>query len=289
MTYSKIIQPETLYDKLQDPEWVIIDSRFSLEDKQWGRSEYQAGHIPGAVYADLEQDLSDPVISGVTGRHPLPEISRLEEKFSQWGIDEQVQVVVYDDCGGAFAARLWWLLRWTGHEAVAVLDGGWEHWQTLDYPVAVGVEIRKHRIFQVHLRPEMVVSSQELLQELDDRQILLIDARDTIRFLGKEEPIDPVAGHIPGAVSSPYKSNLNPNGRFKSPEALRKQYLQLPGHEKINNAIVYCGSGVTAAHNILAMEVAGFPMARLYAGSWSEWITDPSRPIGNGERENPDV
>lgn len=282
MPYKTLISPEDLHRHLNDPDWAIVDTRFSLDDPKRGRRDYQQAHIPGAVYAHLDDDLSAPVISGKTGRHPLPAVEEISARLSRWGIGSGVQVVVYDDNNGAMAARLWWMLRWLGHADVAVLDGGWAGWQSGGYPVRSGSESRQPRTFEPHPRPELVVDAGDVLELLHDPRYRLIDSRSADRYRGENETIDPVAGHIPGAVSGPYAENITPNGRFLPPETLRARFQGLLGDVPTDRAIFYCGSGVTAAHNLLALAHAGMGDGRLYAGSWSDWITDPSRPI---ERE----
>jgi thiosulfate/3-mercaptopyruvate sulfurtransferase len=222
------------------------------------------------------------VIPGQTSRHPLPSIDSLAQTFSRWGIDEQVQVVVYDDTGGAMAARLWWLLRWLGHDAVAVLDGGWPRWQSEGYPARNGVESRASRVFTPRLRPPLLADAAEVLAVRDDPAYCLLDARSADRYRGENEPFDPVAGRIPGAISAPYTENLGPEGCFRPVEELQTWFQNLLGDTPSERTIVYCGSGVTAAHNLLALAHAGLGEGRLYAGSWSEWITDPERPIEVG-------
>jgi len=282
MAFTTLIDPETLQAHLEDPDWVVVDCRFSLSDPAHGRRAYQEAHIPGAVYAHLDEDLSGPIVAGRTGRHPLPDPDWLARKLSAWGIDHRTQVVAYDDAGGAFAARLWWLLGWLGHDAVAVLDGGWPRWVREGRPVRGGIETRPSRTFVARIRPERVVSADEVLQHLHDPCWRLLDARAPERYRGEQEPIDPVAGHIPGAVNAPFAENLTPEGTFRLPEQLRQRFEALLGDVPPERVICYCGSGVTAAHNLLAMAHAGLPGARLYAGSWSEWITDPRRPVARG-------
>lgn len=289
MTYTTIVPADVLASHLHDPDWAVFDARYDLADKSAGQKAYKGAHIPGAIYADLEEDLSSPVIPGETGRHPLPDPAVLEDRFSRWGISGGVQVVVYDDQGGAYAARMWWLLRWTGHRVAAVLDGGWSAWKAQGFPVGSDVVPRQFRQYRVKLQPELVMTSRELERRLDDPAVTILDARDRERFLGIEEPIDPVAGHIPGAVSSPYKHNLTPQGTFKPTDELREHYLRLLEGRSSEQAVVYCGSGVTAAHDVLAMETAGMHRSRLYAGSWSEWITDARRPIHVGDKRGMDV
>jgi thiosulfate/3-mercaptopyruvate sulfurtransferase len=280
MSYTTTISAGELAQHLDDPEWAIVDCRFKLADPVQGHKEYKSSHITGAVYAHLDEDLSGPVIKGVTGRHPLPGIKEISEVFSRLGIDRRVQVVVYDDMGGALAAdRVWWLLRWLGHDAVAVLDGGWQVWEERKLPVSSGVEWRERREFIPHPRNELIISTQEVEQIHKDPRYRLLDARSADRFRGENETIDPIAGHIPGAISAPYAGNLNPAGTFQSNGNLATRYKRLIGDTPVNHVVCYCGSGVTAVHDILAMLKAGLGEARLYAGSYSEWITDPKHPV----------
>lgn len=282
--FSTLISIEELYIYLDQPDWVVIDCRFSLNDPAYGRREYLKGHIPGSVYAHLDEDLCSPIIPGRTGRHPLPEISMIERKLSKWGIDQSVQVVAYDVAGGAMAAaRLWWLLQWLGHPNVAVLDGCWQAWTQAGYPIRAGEELRNPRTFHPQPRPEMLVSTdfvEHLIKNKSD--YILLDSRTRERYLGEFEPIDPVAGHIPGAICAPYTENIGDHGRFLPKDALQERFKSLIGNVPSDKVIFYCGSGVTAAQNILAMAHAGLGLARLYAGSWSEWITDPHRPVAKG-------
>lgn len=279
MPSTTLISPAELKPHLNEPDWAIIDCRFSLKEPGRGRRDYVAAHIPGAVYAHLDEDLSGPVVPGQTGRHPLPEIEVLAQTLSRWGIDGAVQVVAYDDMGGAIAARLWWLLRWLGHPAGAVLDGGWPHWQEAGYPVSSERETRPARLFRPQPRPELVAQTADVASMGSDPSARLLDARSADRYRGENETIDPVAGHIPGAISAPYAENLDAAGRFLSSEKLRERYGALLGEGGAEQAVAYCGSGVTAAHTLLAMVHAGLGEGRLYAGSWSEWITDPARPV----------
>jgi thiosulfate/3-mercaptopyruvate sulfurtransferase len=284
MAYRTLISTEDLALHLNDPDWAVVDCRFSLADPDRGRRDYLDGHIRGAVYAHLDEDLSGTVVPGKTSRHPLPEIEKAAKVFSRWGIGAGVQVVAYDDAGGALAAvRLWWMLRWLGHDEVAVLDGGWQSWQGQGLPVRSGVENRPERNFNPRPRPEMLVTTQEVKDLLGEQPACLVDARTADRYRGENEVIDPVAGHIPGAINLPYPENLTPEGKFRSPEELRQKYLGLLGELPPERAVFYCGSGVTSIHNILAMVHAGLEEPRLYAGSWSKWITDPSRPVKVGK------
>ena len=279
MTYASVIQSAELAKHLDDPEWAIFDCRFLLDDAARGRRDYEQAHIPGALYAHLDEDLSGEMRSGITGRHPLPEPATFARRLGDWGVDGDVQVVAYDDAGGAFAARLWWMLRWLGHESVAVLDGGWQLWLEEGRPLRHQTESRPPRRFVARARPEWVAGSESVEALLNSPDQLLFDARSADRYRGQNETIDPVAGHIPGAISAPYLDNLDTSGRFRPGEELRAHYEKLLAGTPAGEAVFYCGSGVSAAHNLLAMARAGMEPARLYAGSWSEWITDPNRPI----------
>jgi len=282
MAFTTLISSAEVAAHLDHPEWVIVDCRFALTDPAKGRRDYLAGHIPGAVYAHLDDDLSAPVIPGVTGRHPLPPIDVCAARFSAWGIDARTQVIVYDDLSGMFAGRLWWMLRWLGHSAVAVLDGDWRLWQAEQRPVRAGAETRPPRIFTPQPRPHLLATVDELLDRRADPALRLFDVRTAERYRGENETIDPVAGHIPGAVSAPYTANLDADGRFLSPGELRERYEALLGDTPAGAAIFYCGSGVSAVHDLIALEVAGLGAGRLYVGSWSEWIANPARPVATG-------
>jgi len=279
---TTLLSPAELAPHLADPEWAIIDCRFTLADKERGLRDYLASHIPGAVYAHLDDDLAGPVIPGVSGRHPLPDPDAFARTLGGWGVGPGVQVVAYD-AGGAYAARLWWMLRWLGHEAVAVLDGGWQAWLAEGLPTVLGRETRPLRVFAPRLRPEVLATTDEVDAIRLDPAWRLLDARGADRFRGENETLDPVAGHIPGALSLPYTGNLAPDGRFLPAEALAARFAPLLGDTPAQRVVCSCGSGVTAAHNLLAMLHAGLGEARLYAGSWSEWITDPARAVATKE------
>lgn len=268
-----------LNNKLDDPNWVIIDCRFNFDDPGLGYQEYLAGHIPGALYAHLNHDLSSEVIPGKTGRHPLPDKKVLTERFSSWGIDGSTTVVIYDAHSGGLAARLWWLLRWMGHEKALILDGGWPAWEAEDYEVDTDQSSRDERIFTPEERPQYIADADEVEMIRQDPDYFLIDSRGTERYWGIEENIDPVAGHIPGAVTAPYAGNLDEDGFFLPVEQLKERFDILLEGLPANQVVFYCGSGVTACHNIAAMVAAGFEMPKLYPGSWSEWITDSDRPV----------
>ncbi len=284
MSFTTLISAADLFSGFRDSDLRIVDCRFSLAATDFKMQEYLQAHIPGSLYAHLDSDLSGPVIPGKTGRHPLPEIDRISSFFSKIGIDERVQVVAYDDAGGAMAAaRLWWLLRWLGHEAAAVLDGGWQAWLEAGYPISSGRESSSTRIFIPKPRPELIAEADEVRRITVQSAAELVDARSADRFRGENETIDPVAGHIPGARNAPYQDNLDEKGRFRSKDELRRQYLDLTGADGFRQAVFYCGSGVTACHDLLAYYHAGLGEARLYPGSWSEWITSDKRPVAIGE------
>lgn len=277
-----VVSASRLHALMADPSLVVVDCRFSLADPEAGRRAYDQGHLPGAVYAHLERDLSGELAPGRTGRHPLPDPGQLAERLGRWGISGDSRVVAYDDAAGAMAARLWFLLRWLGHDAVAVLDGGLPAWTALGYPVTTDQPRPEPRTFVPALRPELVVDATtvDAVRARGDHRLL--DARAAARFRGDEEPIDPVAGHIPGAGSLPF-SSLLADGRFLPRELLVARLRAALGVVPPERGIVYCGSGVTACHLLVAADQAGLGGLRLYAGSWSEWITDPARPVARGD------
>lgn len=254
---------------------VVFDTRFKLDDAQYGEQAYAREHIPGAFYLHLDRDLSSP-ITPASGRHPLPDIERFGATMRSYGVSRATQVIVYDDAGGMFAARLWWLLKYLGHDKVAVLDGGWPAW------LAAGGQVSHQPSptpavgsFAGQPRADLVLSADEVAAGLADESIVLCDARAPERYHGQVEPIDPVAGHVPGAVNVPFMQNLDAEKCFKDPATLSAMH----GEFASRHVVHMCGSGVTACHNILAYAVAGLPMPKLYAGSWSEWIRDPQRPV----------
>ncbi|NTU62503.1 MAG: sulfurtransferase [Chloroflexi bacterium] len=279
MKYTTLITTTELGLHVSDPDWAIIDCRFVLVDPERGRLDYRHEHIPAAVYAHLNDDLAGPIVPGHSGRHPLPSIDFAARKFSQWGIDQTVQVIGYDDSGGAVAARLWWMLRWLGHEAVAVLDGGWPKWRNEGRDVRNGGESRPNRSFVPQPRSDLLITTAEVEGMLYDAGCMLLDSRTAERYRGENETIDPIAGHIPGAISAPCPDNLNPDGTFRSDDELRARFNSLLGNTPADHTAFYCGSGVTAAHNILALKHVGLGDARLYVGSWSEWSANRQRPI----------
>ena len=281
MSFTTLIGADLLSTHLTSPLWRVIDCRFSLDNPARGYQDYLTSHIPGALYAHLNDDLSSLIIPGKTGRHPLPNIAALIEKINVWGIDHHTQVVVYDDNTGAFAARLWWLLRWLGHKKVAVLNGGWDHWSK-QYSSDNQIPHYEKTHFIATIHPEKVVDASFVLSAIKNHTHTLLDARALERYHGEQEPIDPVAGHIPTALCVPFAGNLTEAGLFKSPTELAARFD--PWIKNNQGVVCYCGSGVTATHNILAFVHAGFDEPQLYAGSWSEWITDPSRPTTKGAR-----
>lgn len=281
MSFTTLVSPEDLAEHLNDPAWVIVDCRFSLEDTDSGRRAYQGAHIPGAVYAHLDEDLSGPPVTD-HGRHPLPAPEALRALFGRLGIDEGKQVVAYDNVGGIVAARLWWMLRYMRHEAAAVLDGGWTAWQEGGNPTTAGVEENDPASFKGEPRREWLMLAEDVEAGTSGA---LIDARTPERFRGEEEPLDPVAGRIPGAVNYPYGRNLGEEGRFLPPEQLRQQLEAVLEEADPEATVHYCGSGVSACQNLLAQAHAGLPPGRLYAGSWSDWITDTERPVVTSSSE----
>lgn len=275
--YTTLITAADLAPHTADPNWLIVDCRFDLAKPDSGEQAYRQGHIPGAVYAHLDRDLSSP-ITAESGRHPLPEPERFARRLSDWGVSHETQVIAYDADTSAFAARLWWMLRWVGHKAVAVLDGGLRAWTQSGLPTTT--EVPKHTPSHFIARPnrDAWLSTSEVAERVQAGWRLL-DARAPERFGGKVEPIDPVAGHVPGAVNHPLGTNLDSTARFLDANELRARYTTSQAGVEDDRTIAMCGSGVTACHLLLAMEVAGKHGARLYAGSWSEWIRDSSRPI----------
>jgi len=285
MSQTVIISTKILNNHLTDPDWVVLDCRFSLAATDRGRQSYLQSHIPGASYVHLDEDLSAPVIAGQTGRHPLPLVDHLAEKFSTWGIGQGVQVVVYDDypgASGAIAARLWWSLRYLGHDDVVLLDGGWAQWVNEVRPVMSGQETRSRKQFAPHPRAELLATSFEIERMQSKKDGLVIDSRSHDRYRGENETIDPVAGHIPGAISAPFTDNYGPDGLFLPAQKLNERFTNILGGVPPERAIFYCGSGVTAGVNMIALVHAGIGEAKLYVGSWSEWIADPRHPVSTG-------
>ncbi|RIZ71779.1 MAG: sulfurtransferase [Methylococcales bacterium] len=278
MTYTTLISASLLNQNLNNPNWIIIDCRFSLANYDAGHYAYRHGHIPHACYANLNKDLSAQPTE-LTGRHPLPDFNLLTKKLGDWGINHQTQVVVYDDAGGAFAGRLWWLLRCLGHDKVAVLNGGIQHWQKLGYALTTSLPCTQPSTFRAYLNCSNWLTARQVENHLAKKDICLIDARSPERYRGEQEPIDPIAGHIPLALNRPLTLNLDKQGLFLSPETLAQQFKALIATTSATQVVHYCGSGVTACHNLLAMEYAGLKGSKIYAGSWSEWISNKNRTI----------
>lgn len=254
MSYTTLVDAATLQAHLDDPAWLVVDVRHQLSDTGYGERVYAEGHIPGAVFLHCDRDLSGPM-TGCNGRHPLPDARHLGRRLGEIGIGAVTQVVVYDDAQGMIAGRLWWLLRWLGHDRVALLDGGLAAWQAA------------------------WVDADYVLERIETPHMVLVDGRGADRFRGENETIDPVAGHIPGAINRCFKDNLLPDGRFKPAAELRAEWLAVLAGSTADQVVHQCGSGVSACLNVLAMEIAGLPGSRLYAGSWSEWCADGGRPV----------
>jgi thiosulfate/3-mercaptopyruvate sulfurtransferase len=281
MEFQTLIDADSLQDLLGNPTLAVVDCRFDLMNPEAGRQAYLRAHIPGARYADVNRDLAGPV-GAHTGRHPLP----APDIFATWlgaiGIGNDTQVIAYDDANGSFAARLWWMLRWVGHGAVAVLDGGFKAWTARGGALQSGDPANRTERFTPRIDAKAVLSTAELERALRDPKAVLVDARAAERYSGAMEPIDPVAGHIPGAVNHPFTANLDADGRFLPAAELERRWRQRLQGKDAGNLVAMCGSGVTACHHLLSLEVAGLPGGKLYAGSWSEWIRHPRRPIARG-------
>jgi thiosulfate/3-mercaptopyruvate sulfurtransferase len=283
-TFTTFISTIDLADHLDDLRWVVCDCSFDLTKPEWGRENFLSGHIPGALYAHLDEDLSSPRLPH-TGRHPLPDSAAMAARFSSWGIGPSSQVVVYDTVGGGFAARLWWMLRYCGHAAVAILEGGLGQWKKEGRFIVGGpAAARPHAVFTPQIDPAMACDAKQVEDIRHDPAWKLVDARAGMRFRGEQEPIDPVAGHIPGALNRFHGQNLGPDGLLLSKEQLKSDFQTLLGNTPVAKTVVYCGSGVTSCFHIAVMEHIGLGSPRLYPGSWSEWIRDPSRPVATGEK-----
>lgn len=284
MRFDTLVNCSQVADRLTDPNWRVFDCRFDLASPTRAEQAYAEAHLPGAFYAHLDRDLSSP-ITPQSGRHPLPQVDGLRDWLGRHAVKPETQVVVYDDTGGNMAVRLWWLLRWLGHDRVAVLDGGWQAWTQAGLPLQTSPPPAPDTVvFEGSPDWQQVVSSETLDRQLNenDGSLQLLDARTGERFRGEAEPIDPVAGHIPGALNIPLQNNLNRDGRFRSAAELHAIYVEAFAGRPADSMVAMCGSGVTACHNLLAMELAGLHGGRLYAGSWSEWIRDPRRPVATG-------
>lgn len=282
MPHTTLINPQALLTHLTDTDWCLLDCRHDLMDVDAGRRAYETGHIPGARFAALETDLSGPKTGG-NGRHPLPDRQTLIKQFARWGINQTTQIVAYDAQGGQFAARAWWLACWLGHANVAVLDGGWAAWLAVTQTISTQTPTQlEEGVFSEKPPLVQTVKAQAVAER--GPNTVLVDARAPERYRGESEPIDPVAGHIPGAVNRFWQDNLADSStqRFKSPAALKSEYEALLNGRTPDQMMVYCGSGISASHHCLAMAHAGLAPATLYAGSWSHWIADTRRPIALG-------
>lgn len=276
-----LVDTETLAAHLDDPAWIVIDTRHDLMDPQRGPKAYAEGHIPGAHFLHVDTDLAGAK-SGTNGRHPLPDLQAFAAKLNGIGVGPGRKVVVYDDAGGNYALRLWWLLHWLGHDDVSVLDGQYPAWVKEARPISTETPPPREGQFVPRPRLGGTVDASFVERFGKAPDLLLLDARNAERFQGNAEPIDPVAGHIPGAVNRFWQSNLGPDGQFKTPGQLRSELEPLLHGTPASQAVHYCGSGVTACHNLFAMELAGLTGSRLYPGSWSEWCADPQRPVATG-------
>jgi thiosulfate/3-mercaptopyruvate sulfurtransferase len=283
MILTALVGTDVLAQHLVDPDWIVFDCRHDLASPERGRAEYAQAHVPGARFLHLDGDLSAPK-TGRNGRHPLPDPDELAGKLGEAGVDSRKQVVAYDAQGGMVAARLWWLLRWLGHLPVAVLDGGWNQWTAENRPQTAEVPRPRPTRFPGRPRIDCWVGAHFVREHVNDETTILIDARAPDRFRGQNETIDPVGGRIPYARNRFYRDNLDASGRFKAPEVLKSEFRGVLGTAGPQQAVNYCGSGVSACHNLLAMEVAGLQGARLYPGSWSEWSADPLRLVASGEQ-----
>jgi thiosulfate/3-mercaptopyruvate sulfurtransferase len=277
MTFTKLIQVDELAANLDNPQFVIFDCRHELSDPAYGKQVYAQSHVPNAHFASVDDDLAARP-NGSNGRHPLPDIKTFAAWLGRMGVSAATQVVGYDNAAGTYASRLWWMLRWLGHDSVAVLDGGWNAW--LDAGQSTTRDIPKPVAAQFTAKPRDVnVDAAYVLANLKSPAMLVVDARGNDRFHGQNETIDPVGGHIPGAVNRAFKTNVDERGFFRPPAELRGEFMELIGDTPVQNVVNQCGSGVSACHNLLAMEVAGLGGSRLYPGSWSEWVADPARPV----------
>jgi len=280
MSFQTIISLQELNKNLNTQDWFIFDCRFLLKDPTGGLKKFNQGHIPGAQFADMDNDLSSPMTED-SGRHPLPNPEELIAKLQSWGVSNSSQIVCYDDMSGAFAARMWWLMKWLGHNDVAVLDGGIEKWTAQELPLETDMQVNPAGTYTGQANNDMWVDIKFVQQELEQGKIHLLDARSDERFSAKDTKTDPVAGHVPGAKNFPFAGNLTSQGLFKPADELNKRFAAVFADNQ-PQVINMCGSGVTACHNLLAMSIAGLPMSRLYVGSWSEWIKEKSRPVATG-------
>lgn len=284
-TVSPLVSKRWVLARMYEPNLIIVDCRFQLGIPQAGREAYEASHIPGAIFLDLEADLSAPV-NKYGGRHPLPDPNTLANKLSQSGISNDSIVVAYDDQGGMYASRLWWLLRWLGHEHVFVMDEGFSRWKEEGYPVTTDQQVRIPARFIPNMRPALLADVNDMRKAINQPDVLIIDSRETPRYIGETEPIDKVAGHIPSAEHIFWKNNLDKTEKWKSPEERREALaLAIQALDSGREVIVYCGSGVSACANVLSLHSLGYSQVRLYAGSWSDWISYPDNPVATSTQK----
>ena len=278
MSYKTIISEKELKNNISNNDFIIFDTRCDIKDSGYGIDSYTEGHIENSIFVDVDTDLASEKLQG-TGRHPLPKIETFCDKLSHWGMDNNKQVVIYDDAGGAFAGRMWWMLRWLGHEDVAVLDGGLNSWVKNGNKLITSPTLFKKSYFEPTINNEMIATLRDVENAQHVLNTILLDARSKERYEGISDPVDPIAGHVPGAISHPLGTNLDRTGKFKDKEELKHNFDKISHDLKEKEIISMCGSGITACHNILALEIAGIKNAKLYVGSWSEWITDPNRAV----------
>ncbi|WP_417662560.1 sulfurtransferase [Pseudomonas sp.] len=284
MPIAQLISAQQLDDRLQNPDIRIFDCRFALDDTGYGKRSFAQGHIKAAQFLDLEDDLSGEIKAGITGRHPLPQPEKLIARLAELGLDNHSEVILYDDGPSAYAARAWWLLAWLGkREGVFILDGGLKAWCEAGLPITGETQSVSSGTFSGQPDTAMVLTAEQLQARLNTPEMTLLDARALPRFKGEVEPLDPVAGHIPGAQCAVFTDNLGSDGRFLPETQLRQRFSDLLGQRSAEQLVAYCGSGVTACHNLFSLCLAGYPLAPLYAGSWSEWITDQQRPVATGD------
>ena len=284
MSLAQLIDCEQLLAQSNDKNVIIFDCRFSLDNPNYGQQAYQKAHIPNAIYIDLDKDLSSPVIKGKTSRHPLPNTQTLIKYLAQCGLNNDSTVIIYDDGPTPFATKLWWTLIWLGKkDNIFLLNGGFKAWQKAGLPTTDKETSLKQGNFDGQPDNHLLISAKKLEEKLNDSQLTLLDARSLPRFRGEVEPLDTAAGHIPGATCADFSANMTQDGYFLDPNVLKKRFEALINEKPIDKVIAYCGSGVSACNNLFALCLAGYPLMPLYAGSWSEWITDPDRPIATGD------
>ena len=278
MIYKTVISVNDLKNNIKNKDFLIFDSRCDIKDSGYGIDSYTEGHIENAIFIDVDTDLASEKRPG-TGRHPLPDVDTFSNKLCHWGMSNNKQVVVYDDAGGAFAGRLWWMLKWLGHEAVAVLDGGLNSWVKYGNKLVTTPTVFEKSYFEPNIQENMIAAVKDVEEAQFNMNTILLDARSKERYEGLNDPVDPIAGHVPGAISHPLSTNLDRTGKFRTKEDLKHNFSKIANDMNDREIISMCGSGITACHNILALEISGIKGVPLYVGSWSEWITDKSRPI----------